>query len=60
VYVAPPSGDLAMEIGNAVDDRHQVGSLKIAKCLIGLAFPARQISHRHAFGGCALFFTTTE
>jgi hypothetical protein len=49
-----------MEIGNAVDDRHQVGSLKIAKCLIGLAFPARQISHRHAFGGCALFFTTTE
>jgi hypothetical protein len=27
VDVVPPSGDLAMQVGNAVDDRHQISSL---------------------------------
>jgi hypothetical protein len=26
VDVVPPSGDLAMQVGNAVDDRHQISS----------------------------------
>jgi hypothetical protein len=26
VEVAPPCGDIAMQVGDAIDDRHQVGS----------------------------------